>query len=70
MHYPNARPTVLEGQVVRLHDGRQLTVLSKDGYVNSINHFTMQDSSGACVREVFETDVAEVIVAAPIPVIQ
>lgn len=70
MPYPNARPTVLEGQVVRLHDGRQLTVLSKDGYVNSINHFTMRDASGAVVKQIFETEVAEVIVAAPVSTIQ
>lgn len=70
MHYQNARPTVIEGQVVRLHDGRQLTVLSKDGYVNSINYFTMRDASGVVVKQVFETDVAEIVVAAPIPTIQ
>ncbi len=70
MYYTNARPTVLEGQVVRLHDGREMAVVSKDGYVNSINHFTMRDGKGNEVTQVFETDVAEIVVAAPIPVIQ
>jgi len=60
-YYPNARPTVLPLMRVRMDDGLIVVVLSKLGYVNSINYFdAIVEPSGLHVT-IYEDKVVEVL---------
>lgn len=60
-HYPNGRPTILPLMRVRLNDGTVAVILSKLGYVNSINYFDAIAEPSGLHLTVYENSVVDVI---------
>lgn len=60
-HYPNGRPAILPLMRVRLDDGTIAVILSKLGYVNSVNYFDAISEPSGMHLTVYESSVAEVL---------